>query len=125
MLVCLTLPTCLTRRCRAAPRFFSQVLLPGSSPRFILQERRQNSRLLFHDRAAWSGSALLPEPERPRQINRQGKDDGRALFTGDIEQRTEVAKLHGLGPPGEDLARLGQPLGGLQLTLGVDDFGTP
>ena len=70
-------------------------------------------------------SFFCPEPERVRQVHRQGKNDGRAPFSGDIKQGTKIAKLHGLRPLGEDLARLRQPLRSLKLTLRVYDFGAP
>src|SRR5688572_16917550 len=77
--------------------------------------RRTGCILLFLRPAAQAKGA--------RQIDGKREHDGRAALACDVLQAAEVAKLHRLGPPGEYLARLGQPLGGLQLALSVDDLG--
>src|SRR5215831_6538771 len=55
--------------------------------------------------------------KRACQVDRQGKDDRRALLTGDVKKSAEVAQLHRLRPLGKDVAGPRQPLCSLKLAL--------
>src|SRR5438034_4276145 len=61
--------------------------------------------------------------EGGEKLHRYREDDRRALVTGDVAERLQVAQLHRLRLLREHPRRLQQFLGCLQLALGVDDLG--
>ncbi len=74
--------------------------------------------------------AAPPRPLRHRQqrleqIQRHRKDYRGVVLNADVVERLQIAQLQGLRLGGDDLGGLADPLGGLELALGVDDLGPP
>jgi hypothetical protein len=61
--------------------------------------------------------------KRLKELDGDGKDDGRVLFHGDLGQGLQVAELNGRWLPGNDRRRVLELLGGTVLAFGVDDLG--
>src|SRR5262245_2369889 len=70
-----------------------------------------------------AGSESTDGLERLEQLDGDGEDDGGGLLRRDLHQRLELAELEGAGGAGDDIGRLAELLGGLQLALGGDDLG--
>src|ERR1043166_9256959 len=63
--------------------------------------------------------------ERRKEIDRHGKNRGRILFGGDLDQALEKTELQRHRACRHDIRRFLQLLRCLELSLGVDDFGAP
>ena len=63
--------------------------------------------------------------EWPQQFERQREDDGGILIRGYVREGLEVAHLHRHGIGSHDLGGLPELVGGLELTLGVDNLRSP
>src|SRR5579884_3653253 len=86
---------------------------------------RARRRLSLEPTAPRPGPSGLSEAEqRPHEIERHRKDDGRGLVAGDVLQRGEIAQLHRLGLSRQHFAGLHELLGRLLLGFRADDAGT-
>src|SRR5690242_16879840 len=63
--------------------------------------------------------------ERLEELDREREQDRRVLLGRDLDERLEVAELQGAGRAGDDVGRLSELLGGLELALGGDHLRAP
>ncbi|VTR68220.1 23S rRNA methylase (modular protein) [Desulfosarcina cetonica] len=74
----------------------------------------------------WHSFIPLPFPQkRPEQIDGQGEDRRGVVLGGHFTHGLQVAQLEGHGMGVDDLGGLGQTIGCLVFTLGVDHLGPP
>src|SRR4029453_2182198 len=76
-------------------------------------------------RAGSARRRRLDRAYRSEHVDRNRKDDGRALVARDVAERLQIGELHRLRLAGEHLRRLEELLGRLLLALGVDDLRAP
>ena len=103
------------REDRAQPGELVDADLGGSSGR-LRRLRRSPGRV--------AGPRSRPE-ERLDHVERQREDDGRVLVDADVEQRLQVAELERRRVLADDVRRLGELLGRLELAVGGDDLRAP